>query len=180
VDGNWQLATPYPSAAYNQQAPSPCSQLTFGPAWVDTPTSGWFNPDDGLSQLISPKADGPNTTGGWYIYATTLPIPQVSTGYTKYVLTVTGKLMADDVAGPIFLENSAIGCRVMAIPSLSPVVGSNFEGWTAWNPFHFETTVAPNTTAYLYFLVYNLQFPPGVGNGTGFRLEFTSADLTPE
>jgi hypothetical protein len=56
----------------------------------------------------------------------------------------------------------------------------NFEGWTAWNPFHFETTVAPNTTAYLYFLVYNLQFPPGVGNGTGFRLEFTSADLTPE
>ena len=32
LDGNWQLATPYPSAAYNQPAPNPCLLPTFGPA----------------------------------------------------------------------------------------------------------------------------------------------------
>lgn len=180
VDGNWQLATPYPSAAYNQQAPDPCALTTFGPAWVDTPTQGWFNPNDGLSQLISPEADGPYTTGGWYIYATTLPVPATSGSYTKYNLTVTGQLMADDVAAAIFLDNAGIGCRPMAFPSLSPVIGSNFEGWTAWNPFHFEATVTPSTSARLYFLVYNLEFAPGDQNGTGFRAEFTSAYFTPE
>lgn len=35
VDGNWQLAMPYPSAPYNQQAPDPCKLTTFGPAWVE-------------------------------------------------------------------------------------------------------------------------------------------------
>src|ERR1700722_15102454 len=47
VDGNWQLATPYPSAPYDQEALDPCKLTTFGPTWVDAPKSpGWYNPND--------------------------------------------------------------------------------------------------------------------------------------
>jgi hypothetical protein len=90
-------------------------------------------------EVATPPVDG---CAVWthLIYATALPTFQISTGYTKYVLTVTGKLMADDIPGPTFLEDLTIGCRTMALPS--PVVGSNFEGWTAWNSFHVETIVA--------------------------------------
>jgi hypothetical protein len=116
VDGNWRLATPYPSAAYNQQAPNPCSPTTFGPAWVDTPESGWLNPSDGLSQWITPEADTPNTTGGWYIYRTALPIPHISSGFTKYILSVTGKLTVDDEVAAIFLENPVGNCRQQYFP----------------------------------------------------------------
>jgi hypothetical protein len=45
-------------------------------------------------------------------------------------------------------------------------------------PFHFEETVLPDTTAYLFFVVYNIQ--GGSPSGTGLRVEFTSATLTPE
>ena len=54
VDGNWQLATPYPSAGVASQAPNPCS-LTFGPAWVDAPFGNWIAPDAGVSQWITPE-----------------------------------------------------------------------------------------------------------------------------
>jgi hypothetical protein len=82
VDGNWQLATPYPSAAWNQQAPDPCKLTTFGPAWVDAPAQGWFDPKDGLSQWITPQSDA-NTEGGWYVYRTAFAIPQSTSTNTK-------------------------------------------------------------------------------------------------
>jgi len=180
VDGNWQLATPYPSAPYNHDAPDTCLLTSFGPAWVDTPPSYFFNPDDGLSQWITPLVDVPNTAGGWYVYATALRVPPISTGYARYVLTVSGQLMADDQVPAIFLLSPSIGCKVVALPSLSPVVGSNFVVHNAWNPFSFVATVAPDTTAYLYFLVYNLEVPAPNQNGTGLRVEFTSGYFTPE
>jgi hypothetical protein len=60
VDGNWQLATPYPSGSYIRQAPDPCLLRKFGPAWVDAPWFNWFNPNDGLSQWITPEVDEPS------------------------------------------------------------------------------------------------------------------------
>jgi hypothetical protein len=183
IDGNWQLATPYPSAFFDESAPNPCS-LTFGPAWVDAPWSGAFNPSDGLSQIISPLADGPNTLGGWYIYRTTFPVPPIASGSTKYVLAVTGQLLADDEPIAIFLENPAgeeRSCKLLTLTPLSPVPSQNFGSALAWNHFHFASSLKPNSSAYLYFLVYNIQFPPGVsGNYTYFRVEFTSSTLTPE
>jgi hypothetical protein len=182
VDGNWQLATPYPSASWNQQAPDPCSLTTFGPAWIDAPANGWFDPKDGLSQWITPLSDA-NTTGGWYIYRTAFPIPSIASGSTKYVLTVTGQLMADDELSAIILErtleNSAQHCSGLALPSLTSVPGEAGAQY-AWNNFHFAATVLPNTSAYLYFILYNIPFPNGnTGNYTGLRVEFTSANLTP-
>src|SRR5580658_9658776 len=88
VDGNWQLATPYPSAPYNQPAPNPCLLPAFGDAWVDAPWPTWLDPDDGLSQWITPLAE--LAAGGWYIYRTALRIPPIRPRGAKYVLTVAG------------------------------------------------------------------------------------------
>jgi hypothetical protein len=178
VDGNWQLATPYPSASYTHQAPNPCSLTTFGPAWVDAIYSGWFNPNDGLSQWITPEVDEPSA-GGWYIYRTAFPIPPISPPSTHYVLIVTGQVMGDNATVAIYLENPSIdqhSCKPVALPA--PEAGSGGSGWGAWNPFSFATKIVPNTSAYVYVLVYNQQ--QSFGNATGLRLEFTSATLTPE
>ncbi|HUE20908.1 MAG TPA: hypothetical protein VMQ86_04460 [Bryobacteraceae bacterium] len=73
------MATPYPSAPYNQPAPDPCSLATFGPAWVDAPWPAWFDPDDGLSQWITPQVEGPVAPGGWYICRAAFLIPPIWT-----------------------------------------------------------------------------------------------------
>jgi hypothetical protein len=175
VDGNWQLATPYPSVPYNLPGPNPCSLTSFGPAWVDAPWSAWFNPNDGLSQWIGPESDGPYTAGGWYVYRTAFPVPPIPPGDGNYILTVTGQVLADDHAVGIELENPASGqvCK--------PVALTNLAGYSAWTPFSFAAAVVPNTGAYLYFLVYNIEFAPGqYGNATGLRVEFTAAYFTPE
>jgi hypothetical protein len=101
--------------------------------------------------------------GPAWVYATALRVPPISTGYTKYVPTVAGNLMADD-----------------QVPAIFPVIGTHFVVHNAWNPFSFLATVAPDTTAYLYFLVYNLEVAAPNENGTGLRVEFTSAYFTPE
>ncbi len=105
VDGNWQLATPYPSAPYNQKAPNPCLLTGFGPAWVDAAWPTWFNPDDGLSQYITPQAEGPVAAGGWYIYRTGVAIPPIASGGTHYVLTVSGQVLVDNSLVSIVLED---------------------------------------------------------------------------
>jgi len=135
---------------------------------VDAPGySGWLNPEDGLSQWISPLNDS-YSPGGWYVYRTAFPIPA---GSSPYVLIVEGRVLADDYATAIFLENPAghsLGCRLAAIPASLT--------WTAWSPFVIETIVTPGTDAYLYFLVYNQG--NGGPNPTGLRVEFTTAYVT--
>lgn len=181
VDGNWQLAAPYPSASWDQGAPDPCS-LKFGPAWVDSPALAWFDPGNGLSQWITPLSDA-NTTGGWYVYRTIFPVPPIAPGSTKYILTVTGLLLADDEPSAIFLENPANvepSCRLLQLTPLTSVIGINGSE-SGWNHFRFAATVIPDTSAYVYFLVYNVPFPAGEpGNYTGLRVEFTSANFTPQ
>jgi len=172
IDGNWQLATPYPSSQYYYlQAPDPCSLPKFGSAWVDTPgSSDWLNPDDGLSQWISPLNDV-KSNGGWYIYRTVFPIPP---GSGPYVLVVEGQVLADDYTTAIFLENPAgyaPGCQPASIPAPLPLL------WTTWYPFGIETTVMPGTYAYLYFLVYNQGYEGP--DATGLRVEFKTAYVTP-
>jgi len=186
VDGNWELATPYPSAPWNHEAPDPCKLTTFVAAWVDAPKStGWYNPNDGLSQWISPLSDGPNTVGGWYVYQTEFLIPPIAFGNTKYNLTVTGKLVADDQVPAIFLENPAtdqFSCKPVVLPALAPVEATTPPSmFNIWVPFSFEARVVPDTSASLYVMLYNIQYPNGEsGNYTGLRLEFTSANFTPE
>jgi hypothetical protein len=170
VDGNWQLAAPYPSVAYDLKAPDPCTLSAFGPAWVETPNAGWLSPDDGHSQWISPEAE--NSVGGWYIYRTGVPIPPAETGGVIYTLAVTGRVLGDDMATAIVVENPASDpstCRVVTLPA--PL------GWAVWSPFSFAAKVVPGTSAYVYFMVYNVS---STANATGLRVEFTSADFIPE
>jgi hypothetical protein len=173
VDGNWQLASPYPSALYNEESPNPCTLTNFGPAWIDAPWPAWYNPNDGLSQWNTPLAEGPVAAGGWYIYRTAFPIPPIETGETNYLLTVAGQLLVDDDEAAIFLEDPAgtnTGCRNVSKAIIS--------GFSSWRPFSFTTTVAPHSLAYLYFAAYNQK--QDVGNPTGLRVEFSSAYFTPQ
>jgi hypothetical protein len=100
VDGNWELATPYPSSGVAEEAPNPCKLAAWGPAWgpawVDTPWSAWLNPSDGLSQWITPEAIAPTAASGWYVYRTPVSVPTVTPRYDYYLLKVAGRLLADN------------------------------------------------------------------------------------
>ena len=114
VDGNWQLATPYPSASYTEQAPDACRLETFGPAWIDAPFNpittpnpngtNWLNPpDDVSSQWITPLVIDPSPAGGWYVYRTQFRVPAATSGVKEYILTVSARALIDDLPGGIFL-----------------------------------------------------------------------------
>jgi len=173
VDGNWYLATPYPSA-YNAPPPNPCQLPTYGSAWVDAAWSAWYNPDDGRSQYISPEVLGPYAGAGWFIYATTLPIPPAPAGSTGYTLTVTGQALVDNNLAGIVLQDplgSTANCGGVVPPTSA--------GYSTWTPFTFSAPVIPNTHAALYFVTYN-QPCNGCENPTALRVEFTSAWFTPK
>lgn len=172
VDGNWQLATPYPSAPSNEESPNPCTLTTFGPAWIDAPWPSWI-PNDGTSQWITPEVIAPSAPGGWYMYRTVFTIPPIQSGDTRYVLSVAGQLLVDNDVAAIFVESPAgynTGCRAVS--------KTIFAGFQACNTFSFATTVLPHSRAFLYVAVYNAE--PAPENPTGLRVEFTSANLTPE
>ena len=140
MDGNCQLATPSPSAPYNEPAPNACSLTTFGHAFVDAPWPSWYNPDDGLSQYIRPQVEGPVAAGGWYVYRTGVAIPASQSGATYYVLTIAGQVLVDNGLGAIVIEDPAgyaAGCKVVALPS-----GTYDTSWTAFN---FSAPVLPHT-----------------------------------
>ena len=141
---------------------------------MDAPVSVWFNPNDGLSQWITPLVDNV-TAGGWYVYRTPVPVPPATPGYKGYLLTVGGRLMNDDYAGGVFLGYER-SCTWVALPSLTTT--NNQAADNAWNTFGFVVPAAPGTEPYLYFLVYNIEIA-GNSNDQGLRVEFTTAYFTP-
>ena len=167
IDGNWELATPYPTAANTQPAPDPCLLLTsWGPSWVDQPNAGWYNPIDERSQWIAPFNEE-FALPGWYVYRTGLTVPTAQVGYPGYLLKVTGQLMADDQAVTIYLldaDGALTSCRAVAVLT-------NLTQYHNWTTFHFSTPVVPVTHGYLYFVVQNAGT---VGNATGLRVEFAT------
>jgi hypothetical protein len=185
VDGNWQLASPYPSAPFNGQAPDACALTTFGPAWVDTPSGSWYNPNDALSQWISPEVEE-QAAGGWYVYRTTLQIPAPASRSGEFLLIIKGNVLGDDIVSGIILAKAKAtvsSCTgPTALPSPTPVPTDGLRGgWYSWIPFELVSTVTANTSVNLYVMVFNTQSPSGqTGNYTGLRIEFTSATLTPE
>lgn len=170
VDGNWDLAEPYPSAPATQPAPNPCTfSGSFKPAPVSAPYGGWYNPNDQLSQWIEPNG---TTPGGWYIYRTAFTIPTAYPGYSHYELVINGKLLADDFVSGVFLEGEAgnsNSCRQVASYSSRSQLSS-------WNKLKITIPVAPESKGYLYFVVNNVNNGP---NPTGLRVEFTSPYLYP-
>jgi hypothetical protein len=62
---------------------------------VDAPWSTWFNPNDGLSQWITPQIDGQWHRAGGTFYRTAFPIPPIDSDHARYVLTTTGQVITD-------------------------------------------------------------------------------------
>ena len=168
VDGNWRLATPYPSSPYTSNPANPCTLVTdYGPAWVNEPWPTWLNPNDGLSQWIEPIGGGYDAPG-WYVYRTTFPVPPVDIGYLSIFLGVNGQVLSDNNDVAIFVQSPAAyggSCReVAAVPR------SEF---TSWSQFHFATPVAPNSRSYLYVVIANQPGNNG-GNPSGLRIEWNA------
>ncbi len=172
-DGNWKLATPYPSAPYTDNAPTPCSaDFHYEPAPVNKPSTAWYNPADGKSQWISPDGGG-TTPPGWYIYATSFIVPGPYEGYENYGFKIIGQFMADDQVSYIYVSDTTGGqikCGAVA------AFASN--GFGSWTPFEAEALVLPDSAGYVYFIVYNATGSP-TGNPTGLRVEFQSTYFTP-
>jgi hypothetical protein len=176
VDGNWDLAQPYPSASYTAAAPNPCSLATaYAAAPVNAPAGAYYNPDDHLSQWISPLG-GNLTPPGWYIYRTAFQVAPASTGYLHYALITAGQYMADNETVAIYLEDPA-GDSASCGPVASFNTGTG--AFAAWNPFKITVPVIPATHAYMYFVVYNAYTVPLDEDPTALRVEFTSPAFYP-
>jgi hypothetical protein len=169
VDGNWLIATPYPTAAYTAPAPNPCSLVSrYTSVPVNEPWPNWYNPDDGLSQWISPLGGG-TTPPGWYVYASYFLVPSALDGYPNYELKMSGQFMADNQMAYIYVADFSAGevsCgQIEAYPS---------NGFSSWTPFTASTPVRPSSVGYVYFIVLNDYSSSNTGNPTGLRVEFQS------
>lgn len=174
VDGNWDLAVPYPSVPYTESAPDPCSFATeYSPAPVSTPDSAWYDPLDEISQWIEPLGGG-STPAGWYIYRARFFVPPASSGY-HYIFFVDGVLMADNEAVAIYLEDRAGSTKTCGKVAAFTTMNQQY----AWNQFQFAALAAPDADAYLYFVVYNQYSSTPTENPTGFRVEFVSPYFVP-
>jgi hypothetical protein len=172
VDGNWELAYPFPSAPYTQPAPGPCGfTSSYTPAAVDTPQYGWYNPDDKLSQWIQPPGGTP--APGWFIYRTRFAVPSAYPGYANYELVMKGQLICDDYVAAIYLENGQDGtCNAVASFTSKSQLGS-------WNSFRFNSPLAPDSHGFIYVVAYNATNYPPANNPSGIRVEFLTPYLYP-
>jgi hypothetical protein len=166
-DGNWALATPYPSP-YGE---SPCEFRSFVPAWVDTPNGAWVpNSASTASEWITPYDGAERGTQGWYVYATKFPVPSVLPGgIVPTGLTINGQLTSDNSTYALYMANLAadLCARVTGLPApLNPV------GFTEWTDFSFSNPIpiSPGSPLVLYVVVQNAPGPEI--NPTGLRIEF--------
>jgi len=172
VDGNWDLAVPYPYGTYYSTPPDPCTQ-EFGylPAPVSAVSStAWLNSDDGRSQWIEPLG-GPSNLPGWYVYVTAFAVPVALDGTGEYTLNVSGRFLADDSPDMIYVSSYGLASTCGTIGTFS---GTSL--WAAWTPFQGSATVGGSSIGFLYFVVHNTG--PDL-NPTGLRVEFTSTYFTP-
>ena len=173
VDGNWDLAVPYPTAPYTALAPSPCAlESVYRPAPVNAPDPAWYNPDDSLSQWISPIG-GTSTPAGWYIYVTKFLVPPPYFDNTNYKLEASGRFMADNQVAAIYVSDAKDG-----LVTCGPVATYSSNGFQSWTPFAVSANVVPSSTGYMYFVVLNQYGTPNE-NPTGLRVEFQSSYFDP-
>ena len=173
VDGNWELAEPYPSVPATQGAPNPCLfDSAYAPVPANAPWPGWYNPDDQLSQWIEPLGGGA-TPAGWYIYRTGFVVPAAPTGY-QYIFHIPGQLMVDNSVPAIYLQDFVAGASLCG-----PVAALTNTGFQGWTEFKIVVPVVPATRGYLYFVVENDTSSQPTANPTGLRVEFMSPSFVP-
>jgi hypothetical protein len=176
VDGNWQIAYPYPSPF--EGFAGPCELTQFEPAWVDTPFINWL-PENAstLSEWITPYDGESPRKPGWYVYRTAFPVPPVLPGGAAPTsVKINGQLSSDNTMYAIYLESPAgsSSCSLVAgqaFPVNPP--GADSSDYQQWWPFSFSNAldIAPDAVAYLYFVVLN------DNNATGLRVEFFGSSI---
>lgn len=177
-DGNWRLGYPYPTPFTG--FPDACLVKAFVPAWVDTPSGEWLqNSASAPSEWIMPPDGEINGPAGWYVYATSFPVPAtLPNGEVPRKLFIAGQLSSDNVTFLIYLESPAGSAKCTLVDGQDfPVnnVGNQFDVWT---PFSFENKlpVTAGANANLYFVVQNAPCCEGE-NPTGFRAEFFTSSM---
>jgi len=169
-DSNWSLATPYPSSGSGQSLPAPPWNLTYGPAYVNGPDSGWL-PNSSTSQWTTPLSTF--SVGGNYVYATSFNIPA---GYDPATASISGFWTSDNEGIAVWLNQQ----QITNFPLPGP---GDFN-----QPFPF-TIDSSNATFQsglntLFFEVRNrgVGGDDGSATDTGIRVEFTSGSVgeTPE
>jgi len=176
-DGNWAIAYPYPTP--NGGVHGPCLLKTFVKAWVDS-LDGFWVPDSTTSEWITPyDGENPSTvTGpppGWYVYATSFPIPAVLPGGPVPTgVIINGQVTSDNSTIAIYLESPANSgsCSLVSGQQFPVIPVDDYNSsFTQWWPFRFKNKlkIAPGAEAYLYFVVQNYGDVP---TPTGFRAEF--------
>jgi len=171
VDGNWDLAFPYPSPF--EGPGGPCALTQFEPAWVDTPLSLWLpNSASTASEWITPYAGETPQQPGWYVYRTAFPVPPLLPGgIAPTGVSISGQLASDNTMYTIYLESPAGSTNCSLVTGQTfPVnpAGAGDSDFQQWWPFSFTnaSAITPGAGAYLYFVVRNID------DATGLRVEF--------
>jgi hypothetical protein len=178
-DGNWELT--YQSFTASDH--NPCLLKGFVKAWVDTPQVEWL-PDSAstASEWITPYDGEGAKPAGWYVYATSFPVPaMLPGGGVPTGITINGQLASDNATYAIYLESPPnSGNCALVTGQMFPVnpAGQGFSDFKQWWPFSFTNSIAiaPGADAYLYFVIenaYDAADPQGA-TPTGFRAEFFS------
>jgi hypothetical protein len=182
LDGNWELAYPYPIKSTGTGAATPCGLKIFIPAAVDIPLSNppWLaNSASSASEWITPE-DGENPIGsGMFVYRTRFPVAaKLPNGNAPTGLTISGQLASDNATFGIYLESPANSGRCSLVSGQTFPVnpsGGSFDDFQQWWPFTFSNPapISPGDDAYLYFVVQNAYDSVDDGaSATGLRVEF--------
>jgi len=163
IDPNWTLATPYPSSPSGQPLPSPPWNLTYGPAYVNTPNGFWLA-NSSTSQWTTPQNE--SNLGGNYVYATSFNIP---VGYDPATASITGFWTSDNEGIEVWLNQQ----QITGFPL--PGAGDSDKAF----PFTINSSDATFQSGLntLYFEIRNR----GLGGNdndptdTGIRVEFQSS-----
>jgi len=171
-DGNWALAFPYPTPFTG--VPDPCGLTTFGPTWVDTLDEPL--PNSTVSEWISRYDGEGDRPVGWYVYATSFPVPSVlAGGVVPTGVTINGQLSSDNTTFFIYLESPAASakCSLVTGPPfpVNPYEGAGQVDQNQWWPFSLKNKLelTAGADASLYFVVSNTTDNP---SPTGLMVEF--------
>jgi hypothetical protein len=138
-NGNWQIASPYPSAPYTSSAPNPCRlQTTYLGAPVNVPFYERYNPESELSQWIGPNGGG------------STPVPGLYQGLPPNSVPPSGQLLSDNAAAVMDLHavgDTSAGCNVAETSAIA-------NQYSSWNAFALTGPVVPATHQAIYSGLY--------------------------
>ena len=133
-------------------------------------------PNNTVSEWISPYDGEGNRPIGWYVYATSFPVPPVlPNGSVPTGVTINGQFASDNTTFFIYMRSPA-GSEKCSLVSGAPFPVNPDEGagqvdQNQWWPFSVknELDITAGADAILYFVVLNTTANP---TPTGLIVEF--------